>query len=307
MLGFMQTTVAIFAMLSVLGVQPAANGQEVDLPVESQEVVVTGTAETRQAIAHYVDGVTAEYQGQLATLRQPICPEAIGLPEAYNRVIEARLRQVGAQIGLQGAVGDCDINLIVMVADSSGTLLERLRKVRPQVFLGVEWSELSEILRSNAPVRTWQSIEPRGADGSALDNVSFIDLGNGPRYVGNSFVLRGPSSISSRITSPVRQDLVSSFIVFDIDAIDGLTLTQVADYAAMRLFARTRTPAHFPGASILKMFNRASGETAVSELTRWDIAYLRALYGTSNSRAANLQKAAIRGALERALEPVAGK
>jgi hypothetical protein len=269
-----------------------------------QTIIVTGAKPTPDAVARYVDSITADIDGQIATFRQPICPAAFGLPEAYNRVIERRLREVTGQIGLRTAAAKCDPNLVVIVGEGGPALIERLRKDRPDAFAGLEFAQVRDVAHQLGPVRTWHSVEPRGADGRPLERVSFLDNGTGHLlYIGEAYYQRATTSASSRIEQSVRQDIVRSFVQFDVDAIDGLTLTQIADYAAMVAFAITRVPADFSGPTILRLFDNSPNKGAPSRLTRWDIAYLRALYATNNSRPAHTQQAAIAGAIRRDLEP----
>ena len=85
-----------------------------------------------------------------------------------------------------------------------------------------------------------------------------------------------------------------SFVVFDLAAIEGLTLLQIADHAAMRALART-SPAALPARrSILTLFaDRDAGSDPAGELTGWDIAYLAALYRTGNVVSAHQHQASI--------------
>jgi hypothetical protein len=219
------------------------------------------------------------------------------LPQTYNRSVETRLRQVAGSIGLRTASAKCDPNLVVIVAGRSGAFIEQLRKERPDIFEGVDYAQVAAALRTKEPVRTWQSIEPRGADGRPLERVSSIEFGDGPKPVSNAYILRGTTALASRLVSAVRQDLVRSFVVLDVDAIDGLTLTQIADYAAMRLLARTKAPPHPSASTILGLFSDPAVPSGVAHLTRWDFAYLWSLYNTDGSAPAGAQKCSIAGAI----------
>ena len=75
---------------------------------------------------------------------------------------------------------------------------------------------------------------------------------------------------------PVRLDIASVVVLFDVDQVHGRTLYQLADYATMRGLARTR-PSQRAEASILALFDRADG--GPGELTAFDRAYLASLHG----------------------------
>jgi hypothetical protein len=257
----------------------------------NQTIIVTGTKTNGKTVDRYVNAITVPVEGQLAAFHQPICPASVGLPKAYNRVVEARLRRVATDVGLKVAGARCDPNLVLIVADQSANLIERLRKVRPDIFAGIDYSKVADVMRTQGPVRTWQAILPYGADGRPLERVSLIDFGDGPRPMGDdSFVLQGTSDMASRISHTVRRDLVAAFVVLDLRAINGLTLTQIADYAAMRTLANTRPPSRGASRTILGLFDDSTDRMSLAGLTRWDIAYLRSLYQANASLSASSQK-----------------
>lgn len=264
------------------------------------EIVVTGTRDARDPVASFVDAATVETAGQLARFGAPVCPASFGLAEAQNRAIEARLVAIAEHLGI-GALGPgCRPNLVVVVADEGGDFVRRLRRERPAMFAALELPALREIMGQAGPVRAWQRVEPRGADGRPMERIGFI--GNPPRPVPRGYQLRGVmSSLNQRST---RQDLSLSFIVFDLDAVEGLGLVQIADHAAMRAFARTEAAGLPAGRSILTLFgDRDAGAAPAAELTNWDEAYLRALYRSGPALAAHRQRAGIMRAMRRALAP----
>ena len=76
---------------------------------------------------------------------------------------------------------------------------------------------------------------------------------------------------------PERKDIVSSLVVFERDAVIGMSLTQLADYATMRGLTHTR-PARGDErmATILALF--ADDSRSPDALTDFDVGYLRSLY-----------------------------
>jgi hypothetical protein len=257
--------------------------------------VVTGSRPTREAIQGDVGAVTVDTDGQIAMFEDAICPASFGLPEAYDRTIERRLREDAARVGLRTAGERCDANVVVIVADSAGPFVAALHARRPDMFVGLELSQVQDILKAKEPVRAWQAIEPRGEDGRPLERVMFINgFPAGPHAWLNA------ETIGSRIAAKSRPRLVSSFVVIDAEAVDGLTLTQIADYAAMRAFARTRFAPALRRRSILGLVGGAEQDRSVDQLTNWDLAYLRALYRTSNGVPARAQQADMTTAMKRA-------
>lgn len=265
-------------------------------------IVVTGMKPTRDAINEFVDRVTVDAEGQLATFQQPICPASFGLPAPYNVVLEQRLREDAGEIGLRTAAEPCDPNVVLIVSDDPASLISRLERVRPQMFAGLEAAQVDDIVKREQPVRTWQAIEPRGTDGRPLQRVMFLQWGAGPPMpIGGQGAWLNPAAANSHIQQSVRRDLVSSFVVIQADAVDGLTLRQIADYAAMRSLARTRFSDDLRGRSILGIIGGPNEDRTIPHLTSWDLAYLRALYRTSNVIAAHQQQAGIAATMQKQL------
>ena len=276
--------------------QPSAQAAERD-----DEIIVTGSRNRRDAVAAFVRAVTVETDDQIAQFATPVCPASFGLPPEQNEAIEARLRAIAGYLGIGAAAGGCRPNVVVIVAEQGGDFVHRLRRERPELFNALAL-DIRAIMRLTGPVRAWQVVEPRGADGRPMRRISFVaSPGGPPRYVPNGYELTGVvPSLTSRST---RQDLSLSFVVFDLDAIEGLTLLQVADHAAMRALARTEATGLPAGRSILTLFgDRNAGGRPAEELTNWDAAYLRALYRTANIVAAHQQRSNISRTMARELE-----
>jgi len=277
--------------------QPSAQAAERD-----DEIVVTGSRNGRAAVAAFVEAVTVETDDQIARFATPLCPASFGLPPEQNEAIEARLRAIAAYLGVGAAGGGCRPNVVVIVAEQGGDFVHRLRRERPELFNALALADIRAIMRQTGPVRAWQTVEPRGADGRPMRRISFVPSPGGPpRYVPNGYELTGVvPSLTSRST---RQDLSLSFVVFDLDAIEGLTLLQIADHAAMRALARTGAIGLPARRSILTLFSdRNAGGPPAEEMTNWDAAYLHALYRTANIVAAAQQRSNISRTMTRELE-----
>lgn len=300
---FVLLSIAAMLGTTLPGARPA-NAGPVDPSAPSgaedeEEIIVTGLRDQHDAIATYVDSVTVESNDQIAKFAAPVCPISLGLPPGHDEVIESRIRQIADHLRIGSAGSGCRPNIVVIVTEEGGDFVRQLRRQRPELFATLELHDLRRIMRLVGPVRTWQLVEPRGADGRPMERIAFIESGGGPpRPVVNGFQLTGVMpSITQRST---RQDLVSSFVVFDVDALEGLTLLQIADYAAIRALARTAAPRLPAGRSILTLF--ADRDSGADALTSWDAAYLRALYRTTNTLTANQQRANVARAMRREIQ-----
>lgn len=262
-------------------------------PPPEQQVVVTGERDRNRAepVRSYIEAVTIETEDQIARFESPICPASFGLPPGQNEMVAERVRLVAEHLGVRTADRGCSPNVVIIVADDGEHFLRTLRRKRPALFAHLPLADIRAMLRLEGPARAWHQVETRGADGRPMERINWLETGAStpPRYIVRGHRL--PGIVPSLIGRPTRQDLSLAFVVFDLDALEGLTLLQIADHAAIRALARTR-PAALPARrSILGLFvDRGSGVTPVEELTGWDVAYLQALYRSGNTSAANQQR-----------------
>ena len=81
----------------------------------------------------------------------------------------------------------------------------------------------------------------------------------------------------SKIYLPVRVDITQTVVLFDRAGVRGKTVIQLADYATMRSFARTKnTGGDAPLDTILALFD--PNHEPPGGLTDFDQAYLRSVY-----------------------------
>ena len=127
------------------------------------------------------------------------------------------------------------------------------------------------------------------ADGTLLKKTQL----DGP------YIVEGMSAGGSRVQSGTMPQFVASMVVVERSALNGLSVTQVADFTAMRAFADT-DPHRAAGSgapTILTILDKSNDQMVPVTLTHWDLGYLKSLYATSNAYYASYQ----RGDMERVL------
>lgn len=76
-------------------------------------------------------------------------------------------------------------------------------------------------------------------------------------------------------------DLSSVIVVVDADCVKGVRLDQVADYIAMVGLAKLNLEAELGNApTVLRLFSD-SGQALPQRMSRWDRAFLKAVYDTA--------------------------
>lgn len=295
------------AVASPAAAQQSAGGQP-QVP-SSQDIVVTQERLNRDAVVDFVDDVTLDANGQIAMFRAPICPFVDGFVESQNRKIEQRIRDVAKTAGVGVAEGRCSPNLVLMVASNGAATLRKLHKERPILFQGILPAEVRGVLRQKGPVWTWQTILESPSDGRSDPSSSDFRTGSGgvqgaggasSRFEENASALR--TTTQSRVLKTTRPDLFASFILIDFAAIQGLGPIQIADYAAMRTLARTQARPTLRQRTILRLFDiPREWRAELDQLTPWDVAYLQALYKSTNRVSASMQKSTITTEMRRRL------
>jgi len=275
-----------FMIASLFAFLPAAALAQTAAPQD--DIVVRDRREQdRKAVERYVATISVRSDGQLARFHQPVCPVVIGLPRPYSTIIEQRVLATAVAAGAPVAKrAKCSPNFIVVIAGNGSDLVKDIRLHRPGWIAGLTAAELDALV-APAPARAWSVTSLRNEDGQGLGRTS---ESAGSDALAGKPVLRVLSA--SILKQPTRQDVEASFVVIDKVPTFGLTLRQIADYAAMRGLAHTRPPA--PGGQIDTILSLLDGTpTPPRELTATDAAYLRALYDSDGRDAATTERNSI--------------
>ena len=126
------------------------------------------------------------------------------------------------------------------------------------------------MLADDAPVRVWNVVETKWSNGAPLS------YRRGKPEIPNLSGRRG-------MFLPTRKDIDFALIVYDREAVLGMSTLQLADYATMRGLSHTRPASGEQSmATILALFDGQSdlepAEREPAELTSFDLGYLRSVY-----------------------------
>jgi hypothetical protein len=297
----------------ILLAAPAFSQPQPENPVE--EIVVEGRQREKQ-IHDFIDALTP------GTARVPAskfhwktCPATIGFSDRQNRLVTQRIRAVAIEAGIPLDREDCRPNLLIVAIAGKTALLQTLQAQRPELFETVAAAEKEGLMQSSDPVAAWHLRDWRGLSGESVRAGSQSD----ERFFGADR-LRPPQHRrkgyyenrlvfiqvpSTRIRMQAEPSFASAVVLLELHALDGATTTQIADYAALRAFARTdpKRVAALDTPTMLTLFDdRASGRTAQGRLTSWDLGFLKALYATPNATRGSRQRSLIRKRMRRSQE-----
>jgi hypothetical protein len=251
------------------------------------EIVVTGRTlpppDEVQQQARTITRMDDFFTAPLAQLQQKVCPGVMGLPADMAGIIVDRMRWNAERIGLDVAKeGKCQPNILIAFVINGQAEIAALARAKAYVFRDVPDQDVREMLADAGPVHAWSSTQTMTRDGMPVaKNESMFDPP----------VVEVPIS-DSHIFFATRLDIAQSVVVFDLKAIDGMSVVQLADYATMRAFARTRpVKADAAASTILSLFDKTA--PAPRELTTFDMGYLNAIYKTQGNLPASAKIGAI--------------
>lgn len=269
--------------------------QELGVPATDE---VTVTASPGDAIRAFVEALGDETdKGKLGRWDRSLCPAVIGLPATYGAYVADRIGDAVVKVGLQVRPGPCRPDVLIIITPEPDEAAARLVKEQARAMAltprqgrnatGGGSQTQEDFVNSDAAVRWWHSAQTVPADGSgfASDGRTF-----------NSYS-------ASRMKSNLAERFSSVIIVVDGRQLRGVTYEQLAAYLSMVALAQLPSGVSPEGRdSILRLFDDVrSGATPPDSLTKWDTAYLQALYAApGDARDGQAQRAAIARDVERA-------
>ena len=289
----------IIAMLQSL---PAAAQSKDEPATKSEDIVVVGSDERDRdkQILHFVRGMTpAPGTRSLARFdTEKLCPQAVGLAPQYDKAITDRMRRVAAAARINVAREGCRYpNALVVFANDKAAMIAALHGRYPWLFRDSHGDPLT-LGKEEGPAVAWH------VNGLVTqDGVPLASDGTGIRTVRTT-------TPGSRLRVMVRPVYLMSIVVVERRGVEGLTATQIADYAAMRAFTdASPAGARETGApTILTVLDAPMGSETPSSMTRWDLSFLRGLYKSPASSYSNAQRGSIYSYMRRQLnKELAGK
>lgn len=262
-----------------------------------QEVVVTAQRGPEKEVQTFVEALTPAQGGARAQLSRfetrMVCPATLGVAPAQREAIVARMRRVAVAAGAPVAGARCKPNVLLAVVDDKRAFVELLIRRYPEMLGSLSTRDARRRAAAPGPAVVWQlAASPLNADG-----VEIPDPQTGEVAVNQTF------TAGSRISAAARPHTAAAMVVVERAALIGLTVTQLADYAAMRALSQA-DPAALGGSAaptILTVLEAPAGAETPVTLTSWDLGFLKALYAAPANLYAPAQRSAIRRNLKRSL------
>jgi hypothetical protein len=287
------------SLLSILLFSPGPAAAQDQPPAEAgSDIVVTGTRNRDQELRDFVGALTpGPGGGQLSRFASKICPTTVGVSPAQKKAVVTRMKRVAEAVGIDVGGEKCIPNVLVVVTNDKKAFIEALSKKHRYYFGEMSSREVRRLIEETGPASAWHvDGPPLTADGEQVSQ-------SGSDVNVNRTIRSG-----SRLTAAATPQFAAAAVVVEAKSLEGLTTTQLADYAAMRVFART-DPSRLSGTAptILKALETPMGSPVPVTMTEWDLAFLKSFYAAPGSITAAAQRSQIRQGLKRELERTEAK
>ena len=252
--------------------EPAAAPQA-QSPAELDDVVVEGR-QLEALVRSFVTDVSQPANNRgLARWNRPVCVGAVNLRMDVARYVVDRISDVARELEVEAGEPGCRPNVLIVAAVDGAGLASALVEDRPRNFdlrhngTDAGTRAFRNFRTGDQPVRWWQISMP-------------IDSETGERAVrlpGDPAPPQIHVFAASRLRTQIRDDMVRSIIIVDVERLGGANLVQLADYLTLVALAQVDAEADtaaYP--TILNLF--ADPASAPAGLTEWDRSYLTALY-----------------------------
>lgn len=284
------------ALFSATGTAPALAqaGEEAAMP----EITVVGREQREKQVKDFVRALTIGATGDPAARfdYSAVCPGVVGLTPAKNDEIAGRMRAVARAGGLPVSdQPDCRPNALVILTADPEVMIDALRATHP-IYFTDPGGQPVEPPKQTGPAIAWH-LEGR------------VDRSGTPVGFDREQQRYTVSTITtpSHISNTIRPVMLAGVVVIKLDAIVGLSPVQIADYAAMRLYTRSK-PQLIKDAgtpTILTILDAADDAEVPVTLTQWDLDYLKAFYRAAPFREAGSQRAETARAMRKSLDDAA--
>ena len=239
----------------------------------------------------YVRGVLpTPLYGQYARWADPICIRVAGLEDDIAARVAARVTAVAAEAAVPVAKTGCKPNLEIAFTTDAATTTRIITRKQPRQIARLNAVQREILLTAPLPVRWWHGFEVRDRDGQRAapdSSAALMSAGMlGKLPVGPDAVMTDSRS-SSLINSSIAVWATSAVVIVDVTLATGKSLDAVADYAALAALAPMKLPPPTPSVpSILALFMDGTADA----LSRWDRAFLAALYRIPMNRNGSRQR-----------------
>lgn len=290
----------MFAALALGAVLAASPVQDPVAPPSAQarqeepirlEDVIANARRLEDATEQFVGEVAAPVPRRgYARWHNGVCVGVVNLSPEVGQVVVDRISDHARDLGLIAGEPGCNPSILVVATKDATPFTAEFVAMRPRLFrtgatgMDLGGAALQRFMATDRPVRWWTVSQPTDADtGASTVRMPGEMYGRGYANAnGSSAQDYAPKTYlrnSGRLMSQYRQDIKRTFVIVDVDRLNGASVEQLSDYIAMVSLAQIDQDADT--SSFDTVLNVFEDPATAGGLTSWDTAYLQGLYGTS--------------------------
>ncbi len=216
----------------------------------------------------------------LARWNRPICVGVVNLRNPVGQYVIDRISDLARELDVEAGEPGCRPNILIVATSDGAALASAIVEDRPRNFdlrhNGTDAGSRAfrNFRTGDQPVRWWQISMPIDSDTGlrAVRLPGDIDPATGQPVAPSINVFS-----ATRLRTQIRDDMIRSIIIVDVDRLGGANVVQLGDYLALVALAQVDGEADtsaYP--TILNLFTDPAA--APAGLTDWDRSYLTALY-----------------------------
>jgi len=236
----------------------------------TEEITVRASRLTR-VVRTFIDVATMPSPiGQVSRWKVYICPKTTGMSPAFAGFVTKHIREIGRDIGAPVHPDEaCAPNLQIIFTERPQDMLDTIRNKLPEL-LGYHYApQAKELSTVSHPIQAWYATASRDRNGQLM-----VDM----PYVVNTARVEG-----SRLRTGLRSEFVAVTVVVDLVAIENQEVGAIAEHIAMLAFSQAKAFERCREVpSITNMLIDCAQELKAVTLTRYDRAYLKALYAITD-------------------------
>ncbi len=234
-------------------------------PIPTEEITVTSTR-LRTVVRNFVDVATMPSPlGAVSRWKTKLCPHTTGMSPSFTKFVDARIRAIAREYGAPVNLDEkCAPNLQIIFTERPQEMLDTIRTKLPAL-LGYHYAaQAKELATVEHPIQGWYATGTRDRMGQLIPD--------------NPYGFATTTVEGSRIKTGFRAEFLAVTIVVDLVRVENQEIGAIADHAAMLALAQARAfETCRPVPSITNMFLNC-GDNVATALTKYDAAYLKALY-----------------------------
>lgn len=281
-------SVALFAVASLFMQDPQVAAPPAAPVYRVEDVVVEGRR-LEEAADLYVDEVVAPARGRgPARWDDGVCVGVANFNREVAQYLADRVTDLARELGLRGHTPPCNPSILIIGAADGADFARELIEQRPRLFIvggaGMDRGRggLDDFRSGDRAVRWWHVSIPVDEETGDIavrlpgDYSLTYSAQNPLRSMEENFAPQTRRTFASRLREPLRDVMKRSFVIIDVDMLNGVTLEQLGDYVAFVSLAQIDPEADLSRFdSVLNLFR---DERPAEGLSAWDKAYLEGLY-----------------------------